>query len=47
VEKKLHEMTVEKQEKVMIEQQTEETHHDIMEYAQNYFNTHEKCADGT
>jgi len=44
VEKKLQEMTVEKQERVI--EQTEETHHDIVEFAQNFFNTHEKCPDG-
>lgn len=44
VEKKLQEMVVEKQEKTV--EQTEEVYHDIVEFAQNYFNTHEKCADG-
>lgn len=44
VEKKLHEMTIEVQEKVV--EQTEDTYHDIVEFAQNYFNNHEKYVDG-
>lgn len=37
-------MTVEKQEKVV--EQTEEIYHDIVEFAQNCFNNHEKFTDG-
>lgn len=44
MEKKLQEMVVEKQEK--IDEHLEEIHHDIVEFAQKYFNTHEKCLDG-
>lgn len=44
VEKKLQEMVVEKQEKIV--EQSEEIHHDIVEFAQKYFNSHEKCLDG-
>lgn len=43
VEKKLQEFNETKE----LEKTTEETYHDIMEFAQNYFNNHEKSPEGT
>lgn len=43
VEKKLQELN-ETQEK---EQQSDDTYYDMLEYAENYFNTHEKSPEGT
>lgn len=44
VEKKIQELNVEKQERIV--EQAEEQYHDIVEFAQNYFNSHEKFVDG-